>query len=534
MSFIHPRRSEPADSGLARFTDGSLALSLPMVTLISLCWLVALAWVRPLSNPDEGRYVGVALDMLRTGDWLTPRLAGMPFFHKPPLFYWICAAGLQIFGQHEWVGRLPSLLGASMASVGLYAFLRVFAVERLARMSWLVLLTTPLFYLGGQYANMDMLVASCLAITVLYGAAAALRHHDGLPWRGLLAGAYAFAGVTFLAKGLIGFVLPVAILVLWIVWSRRWKQLQLLLWIPGWLIALAMVAPWMWAMQQRYPQFWDYFIVTQHFRRFTQKNFNNHQPFWFYPAVILLASLPWTALLLLQRLPKLMRISAWNQIDRLMLVWLVVVVGFFSLPQSKLVGYILPAVPPLAYLLARLALWRFASPPAKRSLLSLWLGGAGLLCAVLSVVLGTVAAAPSTLLRPLQHFAVQPQDKLVMIDGLFYGVPFYLRVVDEPYIYSDWNDPKLHMRDNWKKELSDAAGFATAEQAAHLIDYARLREMVCGKDGIWVVANQQDFAKSVPELESIEPMFRAGDLMVWHAPQGSSLIHACGGAQGKP
>lgn len=527
MSFIHPSRSGLVGAGAAPVADRPLALSLPMVALISLIWLAALAWIRPLSNPDEGRYVGVALDMLRTGDWLTPRLAGMPFFHKPPLFYWICAAGIKIFGPYEWVGRLPSLLGASMAAVCLYAFLRVFAAERMARMAWLVLLTTPLFYLGAQYANMDMLVASCMAVTVMLGAAAALRHHDSLPWRSLLAGAYAFAGITFLAKGLIGFVLPVTILVLWSIWSRRWRQLQLMLWSPGWVIALAIVGPWMWAMQQQHPQFWDYFIVTQHFRRFTQKTFNNHQPFWFYPAIIAVASLPWTAMLLSRRVFKPLRMPELNMVDRLMVVWAVVIVGFFSLPQSKLVGYVLPSLPPLAYLLARLALWRFTPQPAQRNWLPVWVGGAALVCAVLAVVLGTVAAPPSTLLRPLRQFAVQPQDKLVMLNGLAYEVPFYLRVRDEPYIYSNWDDPELPKKDNWKKELADAASFATPEQAEHLIGYARLRELVCSKEGVWVVANRKDFVLSVPELAAVTPTFRTGDIMVWHAPEGSALVHTC-------
>ncbi|GAB2468162.1 glycosyltransferase family 39 protein [Comamonas humi] len=526
MNLSYSSRGTLAGGHASRADWHPLALSLPLVLLLSLAWLAALAWVRPLSNPDEGRYVGVALDMLRTGDWLTPRLAGMPFFHKPPLFYWICAAGLKLFGVHEWVGRLPSLLGASMAATGVYGFLRAFATERLARLAWLVLLTTPLFYLGAQYANMDMLVAGCMAVTVLLGAAAALRHHEGLPWRGLLAGAYAFAGVTFLAKGLIGFVLPVAVLVLWSAWGRRWRQLQLLLWSPGWVVALAVVGPWMWVMQRHYPQFWDYFIVTQHFRRFTQSSFNNHQPLWFYPGVILIACLPWTVLLVSRRLAGARRLPALNPVDRLMVVWAVVVVGFFSLPQSKLVGYILPALPPLAYLLARLALWRFAQPQ-QAGVLRRWVAGAAFVCAALAVVLGTVAAPQSTLLRPLRQFAVQPEDKLVMLDGMAYGLPFYLRVHGEPYIYSQWNDPDIARKDNWKKELSDAAGFAAPEQAAHLIGYARLRELVCSEEGIWVAASGQDYVLQVPELAALKPVFRTGDISVWHAPQGQVLVHTC-------
>ena len=80
-------------------------------------WLLALAWVRPLSDPDEGRYAVAALQMLRSGDWVTPSLNGLPFFHKPPLYYWLAALGFQAAGVHEWVARLPSLLGAWLAAM---------------------------------------------------------------------------------------------------------------------------------------------------------------------------------------------------------------------------------------------------------------------------------------------------------------------------------------------------------------------------------------------------------------------------------
>lgn len=67
----------------------SLALGLVLAL-----WLFSTSWVRPLGMPDEGRYVGVAWEMVRSGDWLTPTLNGLPYFHKPPLFYWITALSL--------------------------------------------------------------------------------------------------------------------------------------------------------------------------------------------------------------------------------------------------------------------------------------------------------------------------------------------------------------------------------------------------------------------------------------------------------
>src|SRR2546430_12453990 len=71
------------------------------VAALVFIWIAATAWARPLMLPDEGRYVGVAWEMVRSGDWLTPTLNGLPFFHKPPLFYWITAGSISVFGVNE-------------------------------------------------------------------------------------------------------------------------------------------------------------------------------------------------------------------------------------------------------------------------------------------------------------------------------------------------------------------------------------------------------------------------------------------------
>src|SRR4051812_27566503 len=90
------------------------ALMRPAVLPVAVfAWLAATAWLRPLSLPDEGRYVGVALEMLWSGNWLVPTLDTLPYFHKPPLFYWVTAASLATFGINEWAARLGSLLAAT-------------------------------------------------------------------------------------------------------------------------------------------------------------------------------------------------------------------------------------------------------------------------------------------------------------------------------------------------------------------------------------------------------------------------------------
>src|SRR5690606_32478901 len=125
------------------------------VAVCSFLWLAATSWTRALILPDEGRYVGVAWNMLSTGEWWTPLLNGLPFFHKPPLFYWITALSLQLFGANEWAGRLSSVLGATLMVVLLFWFLKKFTGGRLAATAAIVLALQPFLFGGAHYANLD-------------------------------------------------------------------------------------------------------------------------------------------------------------------------------------------------------------------------------------------------------------------------------------------------------------------------------------------------------------------------------------------
>src|SRR5215510_1710426 len=122
--------------------SGALA-NTAVLGLAVFLWLAAVAWLRPLSLPDEGRYVGVALEMLSSGNWLEPTLDTLPYFHKPPLFYWLTTASLATFGINAWAARLGSLLAATGCALGVYGFLWRWSGQAHARLALLVLVTTP-------------------------------------------------------------------------------------------------------------------------------------------------------------------------------------------------------------------------------------------------------------------------------------------------------------------------------------------------------------------------------------------------------
>jgi len=267
------------------------------LSLAVFLWLAAVAWLRPLSLPDEGRYVGVALEMLWSGNWLEPTLDTLPYFHKPPLFYWLTSASIGTFGINAWAARLGSLLAATACAVSLHQFLWRWAGRAHARAALLALVTTPFFYGGAQFANMDMLVAACISGTILCGAHAVLNASDARPSRPALAGAYAFAALGLLAKGLIGIVIPAIVIGIWLLsLGRAWMILRLV-WLPGMALFAVIGLPWFLLMQARFPGFFEYFFVHHHFERFAVQGFNNPRPFWFLVAVFAALTLPWSAFL---------------------------------------------------------------------------------------------------------------------------------------------------------------------------------------------------------------------------------------------
>jgi 4-amino-4-deoxy-L-arabinose transferase-like glycosyltransferase len=455
--------------------------------LLALAWLALTIGMRPLALPDEGRYVGVAWEMLTSGNWLYPTLNGLPFFHKPPLFYWITAASLGAFGTHEWAARLAPLLGAEVAVLSLYGFALRQQGRSIARGSLLILVTQPFFFAGAQFANLDMLVAGFISATIVLGAEAVLNAEKNKPYRGALAGAYLCAGLGILAKGLIGAVLPGLVIVIWLAWNRRLTRLRELAWWPGVVLFLLVAAPWFVAMQARFPDFLNYFFVYNHFQRFAEGGFNNPMPFWFYLPVIILLIFPWSGWL-----P-----AAWKQtkmdaqprptIASLMWIWPAAIVGFFSIPSSKIVGYVLPVLPPLAYLIA-IALERRWSQSQGQRFLKGTAVAAGLIC--LSAIVAVTIFNKKTDKGLSRVIAAQRVDDepVLFVRNQFFDVPFYLRLKEPVRIFDDWSPSNTSKHDNWRKAVADAGKFDPEKARQLLLDATLFERVVCSHPVSWVIA----------------------------------------------
>lgn len=496
--------------------------------LLVLIWFAATWVARPLMLPDEGRYVGVAWEMLRSGEWLTPTLNGLPYFHKPPLFYWITAASMWLFGLHEGAARVASVLGAMLGAWAMYAFTRRWFSERAARAGLVVLLVQPLWLIAGQFANLDMLVAGCITATIVLLAHSVLLADQGKPWRAVLTGAWAMAALGVLAKGLIGFVLPAMVIFVWLVLRRRWRSLVSLLWWPGPVVFVALTAPWFAAMQQRFPDFLDYFFVVQHFKRFTQSGFNNVMPFWFYPAVLCVCFLPWLPWVVRVVKPKEAASEPQRAIRLLLWVWPTLIVLFFSLPQSKLVGYVLPAVPPLAFMAADgFVSQAFLSRAAIRG----WRVGAGLALALSLGILAWLAVHP---IHSTRDFAAvlkaqrEPMEPVVMLDSYYFDLPFYAKLTTPVAIAERWDDTALRQKDNQRKELVDAGQFDKAAADQRLIRPETLPALLCQSATTWVLGPTAAQAR-YSFLSAATDMFHQDETTLWRIQRSDpAMLKALG------
>ena len=505
-------------------------LSSVSVGLLSLLWFAVTLGAYPLLIPDEGRYVGVALSMLESGDYLVPRLDSLPFFHKPPLHYWLTALSLKVVGVNFVGARLVPAVMAAVLIAAMHAFLRAHTSKSHAGWTTLILLSSPLLFGASHYANLDMTVAALITCCVLLGGHAALQMEQGRPYRLALMSLYATAGLAFLAKGLIGILIPGAVLFFWLLARRQFKIL-LRLFSPTGLGVLALVTtPWMWAMQERYPGFFDYYIVYQHFQRFLETGFNNPQPFWFYFALMPVASLTWAPFLISRHRGVVNARDGLGAIRGLMLSALLTVLLFFSIPTSKLVGYILPAMGPWAFFLADAVIGQRVRDGAakvdRRAVWSLVLGV--LLCGVAVVTMVLRPQVNSRELGRVLASEYQPGDQVVFLNTYRYDLGFYVPGLKTVSVVGRWDDPEIMRTDSWRKELLEAAWFEPQRGQQILIDRATLRQQLCRNSQavFWLIGTPDAVRQSVA-LNHAQRLYEDQRIALWRFDQDEHDI-MCG------
>ncbi|MFZ4650307.1 MAG: ArnT family glycosyltransferase [Rubrivivax sp.] len=278
-------------------------LLLAALGLAVLARLVSLG-LTPLADSTEARYADIGRRMVALGDWVTPWFAdGVPFWGKPPLYTWMTAAGFEVFGLNEFAARVPHFLAGVFILWLVWDWLRGHG-RREALLAVALLWGAALFLVsaGAVMTDMALLVGLVLAMRGFWRAlhepdAAVARREGWLLFVGL--------GIGLLAKGPLVLVLAGMPLVAWTLATRRlaaaWRAVP---WLGGLVLMLAIAAPWYLLAEARTPGFLDYFLVGEHWKRFTVPGWagdrygNAHaEPRGMVWVFLVGACLPWSVLL---------------------------------------------------------------------------------------------------------------------------------------------------------------------------------------------------------------------------------------------
>ncbi|WP_296448039.1 ArnT family glycosyltransferase [Rhodoferax sp. UBA5149] len=425
--------------------------------------LLLLAALRPLAVPDEGRYGEIGRWMLQSGDWLTPRLNGIPFFHKPPYLYWLEAMSLATFGVNALALRLVPALHVGLMIVALYLSARSISSEQIARRAALMLGTSLTFLIGGQYVNHDMLVACWIGVAIWCFAFAFMAGEK--PNATLARLGFAACALGMLSKGLIGIALPGLVIFVWLLWTRQFKKVRHLPWLSGLALFALIALPWFVIAQQKYPQFFDYMFINQQFNRYTAASYNNPQPWWFYLLSVVLLLFPWVFFTLSQvRRPASQSLGAAPPMAKewwsLCWIWVVAIITFFSIPNSKLIGYVLPVMPALALLSAlgwERAMAHRAS--AGKIFVGLCLLNIGIALAIVTQVGKVTRTGRAQDIAQALACEARPSDTVYVSDAFPYDLPFYAQTGQAMVVLGNWPELRRTVGDGWQRELFEGADF---------------------------------------------------------------------------
>lgn len=333
----------------------TLPRSVWIVLACSFVLSIAIATWFPLVDPDEGRNAEVAAEMAVSGDLVVPHLAGVPYLDKPPALFAMGALAIRMLGRIPLAPRLPAILCTLLVLVLMARTALRLEDERFAWRCAALVAAAPLAAVIGAYVIFDMPLTLC--VTAVW-TGIALELESG-PSRARRAGMFAALGLGVLVKGpvmlawALGGTLAAAALL------RETAPLRWLAWGPGWLLGLGIPGLWFAAALERHPEYLRYAFLEESFERLTSRSFDRDQPWWFVPAVFAGGALPWS-LATPWRLPA-------SRSSRVAAGFVLFSAVFFTFSHSKLVTYLLPAIPALAWWASecwhrsRRAAWAFAA-----------------------------------------------------------------------------------------------------------------------------------------------------------------------------
>lgn len=324
-----------------------------IATLMSLIGLQSFT----LFDVDEAVFAQATKEMVRSGDYITPTYNGENRYDKPILFYWLMAIAYKIFGINEFSARLPSAVAGVLLSSSIFLFLRKLIDEKTALFAG-VSFTLSIYYLTYSHAAVtDMVLTLFISLSLFSFYFAFIGHKK------YIYGFYVFSALSFLTKGLIGIIFPFTIAFLFVILTKRLREIRNYINWKALLLFLLIALPWYVAqIIINGEEFIQYFFIKHHFKRYTGVISGHKGPLFYYIPALLIGFFPWIAYLpfslkgvfeSLKRLlkEKIIPNSDQAQVALFAFIWFSLIFLFFSFSTTKLPNYILPSIPALSILI---------------------------------------------------------------------------------------------------------------------------------------------------------------------------------------
>ena len=368
-----------------------------LILVIGLAFYFSLSFTRPLASPDEGRYSEIPREMAASGDWVTPRLNGVQYFYKPPMFYWMQTLSIEAFGVNRMSLRFPNSLMAVLGLAITYLAVGAMSGRKAGLFSAAVLGTSIFYFAMGNIITLDMTVSVFISAS-LFCFLLAWHCRESEKKRGLLwILFFIFCALSVMTKGLIGVVIPAGVILLYLIALNPLKSLRQIRakdfawWGLGLAIFALIAVPWhvlaaianpptdlaegIFSKNPNGQGFFWYYIINEHFLRYLDADVSDrYQPFYFFWVLAPIGLIPWVVVLPRAVWDSIKNACAklrWNGLNELLsflksikeawvklrdenpqfifyTIWVLFILLFFSMSKSKLVPYILPIYPPLA------------------------------------------------------------------------------------------------------------------------------------------------------------------------------------------
>ena len=380
----------------------------------------------PLQDTSEARYGEMVRLMVETNDWITPYFDyGVPFLGKPPLFIWLSALSVKLFGINEFAARLPSILCSLGVMWFCWKLARFQMGLRQAQMTLLILTSTAMFLVlaGAILADPVLLLSTTI---ILSGFWIGWHSHDSVQARIWQYTFFIGCGLGLLAKGPIALVLAGLPVFVWCLPQKRlltfWHKFPC---VTGILLTLLIALPWYIAAEIKNPGFLDYFIVGEHFLRYIDSGWdgdrygNAHiRPLGTIWIRFIQGGFPWSLIIafivgkmLWQRVkgqqpPR----DSW---ENFIWLWLLMPLVFFTFSKNMIWTYALPVASPIALLLANR--WQDSWADKKPRWILMTASTTPILMLIVAIAFSMDAGKPSQkqLIQAIDQTSVQERGHII-------------------------------------------------------------------------------------------------------------------------